>query len=135
VEVVKEDTSPFSKPPEKGLPPKPINGNRASSIYSNSTNSEASRNNANLPDGWTIQMTEDGRSWYYYNEYTGKITHQNPLLSEQDTDNIIDKREQKIIDHRDSFFHPSQPIEEEEEIIQDQTNSQNAPTTAEVLCL
>ncbi|KAG1148339.1 hypothetical protein G6F37_004035 [Rhizopus arrhizus] len=133
VEIVKEDTSPFSKPPEKGLPPKPINGNRASSIYSNSTNSEASRNNANLPDGWTIQMTEDGRSWYYYNEYTGKITHQNPLLSEQDTDNIIDKREQKIIDHRDSFFHPSQPIEEEEEIIQDQTNSQNAPTTAELM--
>ncbi|CEI90096.1 Putative Cell division control protein [Rhizopus microsporus] len=111
VELVKEDMGMLSRPPDKGLPPRPINGNRASSIYSSSAGSEVSRNNANLPDGWTIQMTEDGRAWYYYNEHTGKITHQHPLL-EQDSETIIEKKDQRI-DHRDSIFYPSQPIEED----------------------
>ncbi|ORE01478.1 ras GEF [Rhizopus microsporus var. microsporus] len=56
-------------------------------------------------------MTEDGRAWYYYNEHTGKITHQHPLL-EQDSETIIEKKDQRI-DHRDSIFYPSQPIEED----------------------
>lgn len=126
VEVVTEDA--YSRPPESALPPKP--SDRVSSIYSNSTSSETSQNNnSNLPDGWTIQMTDDGRQWYYYNEQSGKITYQNPAL--------LDQKDQKVTDYnRDSFFHPSLPIEEEEERVEQEVDdepSAAAPTPEEVL--
>lgn len=56
-----------------------IDSNR--SIASGSNSSEVSRNNPNLPDGWTIQMAEDGKTWHYYNEFTGKTTNQYPTSS------------------------------------------------------
>ncbi|KAG0943536.1 hypothetical protein G6F57_009515 [Rhizopus arrhizus] len=129
VEVISEDT--YSRPPESALPPKPLD--RVSSIYSNSTSSETSQsNNSNLPDGWTIQMTDDGRQWYYYNELSGKITYQNPALLDQE-----DKKDQKITDYnRDSFFHPSLSIEEEKERVEqemDDEPSATAPTLEELM--
>lgn len=57
--------------PNKTLPQLPYDDH-------SSVSSEVSRNNANLPDGWIIQMSEDGKTWNYFNEYTGKTMTQHP---------------------------------------------------------
>jgi hypothetical protein len=73
------------------------------SVHSGSASSEVSRNNANLPDGWTIQIADDGKAWQYYNEYTGKSASQYPAspaaIVDHDTEIL---RDQSNI-NRDSF--------------------------------
>lgn len=94
VEVV-EDIPEFPRPPDKVLPPNPpvLKSYIDSSRSAHSSNSsEVSRNNANLPDGWTIQMSEDGKAWNYYNEYTGQIETEHPSLY-QDNDIITEQPE------------------------------------------
>jgi hypothetical protein len=96
VEVLNEEMPPFPRPPDQPLPLNPQQqsyimdmSRRVSSIHSSSS-SEVSRNNANLPDGWTIQMAGDGHSWFYHNEHTGESVTRHPaLLSTVDAENII----------------------------------------------
>lgn len=99
---------PIPRPPDQPLPLNPLQQNyimdmsrRVSSIHSSSS-SEVSRNNANLPDGWTIQMAGDGHSWFYHNEHTGESVTQHPTqISTMDSENIIITADQD--NHRDSF--------------------------------
>lgn len=51
-------------------------------MHSSSNSSEVSRNNPNLPEGWIIQLAEDGKSWNFYNEITGQVETQYPNLSQ-----------------------------------------------------
>jgi len=121
VQVISEEMVMFPRPPEKSLPPHPASnmqqGNRFSIHSSNS--SEVSRNNANLPDGWTIKMTDDGKSWLYYNEYTGQSTTQNPHLFNFDDAAIDTSRRSSIYSNDElreiqSLQEPPEEIEQEE---------------------
>ncbi|KAI7889673.1 ras guanine nucleotide exchange factor domain-containing protein [Mucor mucedo] len=83
--------------PNKTLPLPPYD----ESLHS-SNSSEVSRNNANLPDGWIIQMSEDGKTWNYFNEYTGKTMTQHPENDIISTSN-----------HRDSYASDDDPSNNE----------------------
>ncbi|KAF1807231.1 ras guanine nucleotide exchange factor domain-containing protein [Mucor lusitanicus] len=119
VQVISEEMTMFPRPPEKSLPPHPAHhmqqGNRFS--MHSSSSSEVSRNNANLPDGWTIKMTEDGRSWLYYNEYTGQSTTQNPHLFNGDDAAIDTSRRSSVYSNDESreFKNLQEPPEESEQ--------------------
>lgn len=82
------------------LPPNPPK-NYNDSIHS-SNSSEVSRNNANLPDGWIIQMSDDGKTWIYFNEYTGKTLAQHPSM-DHDNDIITSQRESFASDQSNEF--------------------------------
>ncbi|KAG1453918.1 hypothetical protein G6F56_007448 [Rhizopus delemar] len=83
---------------------------------------------AHLPDGWTIQMAEDGHTRYYYNQHTGQMSYEPPPPPTTTTtiatkeEHIIEKRR----DYRESFFRPKQPIETKEE-------EEHQPTEAELM--
>lgn len=96
------------------------------SIHSSSS-SEVSRNNANLPDGWIIKMTDDGKSWLYYNERTGQSTTQNPSLFNFDDTAIDTSRRGSVYsnDEAREFQNVQEPIEELEH--------EEAPTVKEVI--
>lgn len=125
MEVILEELAMFSRPPEKSLPPHPSNMQHRFSIHS-SNSSEVSRNNANLPDGWVIKMTDDGKSWFYYNERTGQSATQNPSLFNFDDTAIDTSRRGSVYssDETREFQNVQEPTEELEQ--------EKAPTVKEV---
>lgn len=121
---------PYSRLPDQPLPLNPKQqhyimdlNRRVSSVYSSSS-SEVSRNNTNLPDGWTIQMTDDRNTWFLHNEHTGEsVNQQSSLVSTADTDKniIIPER-----NYRKSSFHSDKV---------DQVDYKPATVTSKEVCL
>lgn len=44
-----------------------------------------------LPDGWSVQVAEDGVTCFYYNHRTGKMQYEHPMLSDTEYDSHDDE--------------------------------------------
>ncbi|KAI8349190.1 ras guanine nucleotide exchange factor domain-containing protein [Choanephora cucurbitarum] len=73
---------------------------QTSPFMANLDHSETNKINNNLPEGWILQMGEDGQSWYYYNENTGEIQSHHPV----DPDRIFIEDHDANPNKRDSFL-------------------------------
>lgn len=62
-------------------------------------------NDSNLPEGWTLQVADDGLTKFYFNQQTGGLRWNHPGISdsEDDCDDSSADEEYEQIDHFDDY--------------------------------
>lgn len=115
------NTRPLPQPPQQRQPQHyGANSMKNMNIDHDNTNKQIiyQDEEENLPEGWKLQIAEDGHTKFYFNQHTGGLRWNHPGISDSDEereDSITEEEEHENTIMNDYDFGHSTPVEEREE--------------------